>query len=121
MTDSVQRKSSRRESDGKTSQKRFGRADYGVGEADASLVLVLLLLEEVPLLGEEPALTVVFVSVLLEPAGEGFTTVVLFSVFLSAGGAVDSVFCSQAASRDAAPARMQMYFFIVSRWMSNVG
>ena len=77
------------------------------------VVEVLLLLDEEPLLGEEPVLTVVFVSVLLESAGEGFTTVVLFSVFLSAGGLVVSVFCSQAASKEAAPARMQMYFFIV--------
>ena len=77
------------------------------------VVEVLLLLDKEPLLGEEPVLTVVFVSVLLESAGEGFTTVVLFSVFLSAGGLVVSVFCSQAASKEAAPARMQMYFFIV--------
>ena len=74
---------------------------------------MLLLLDEEPLLGEEPVLTVVFVSVLLESAGEGFTTVVLFSVFLSAGGLVVSVRCSQAASRDAAPAKMQKYLFIV--------
>lgn len=76
-----------------------------------------LLLEDVPPLGDEPALTVVFVSVLFVVAGEaeGFTTVVLFSVLLSAGGLAVSVFCSQAASNDndAAPARMQMYFFIV--------
>lgn len=92
------------------------RANYGVG--DAELVLVLeLLLEDVPPLGDEPALTVVFVSVLFVVAGEaeGFTTVVLFSVLLSAGGLAVSVFCSHAASNDndAAPARMQMYFFIV--------
>ncbi len=54
------------------------------------------------------------------PAGDGFTTVVLFSVFLSAGGLVVSVFCSQAAS-NAAPARMQIIFFIGLRWMPNVG
>jgi hypothetical protein len=50
----------------------------------------------------------------LESLAAGFTIVVLFSVFLSAGaaGATVSVFCSQAAKR-AAPARMQMYFFIV--------
>lgn len=44
----------------------------------------------------------------------GFTTVVLFSVVVSDGeaaGAVVSVFCSH-ATRSAAPARMQIYFFI---------
>jgi hypothetical protein len=93
-----------------------------VGEAEDVVVLVLLLLEDDSLLGdivaagEEPVLMVVFVSVFSEVAGEaeGFTTVVLFSVFRSAPGVV-SVFCSQAARRDAAPARMQMYFFIVGR------
>ena len=44
-------------------------------------------------------------------AGDSFTTVVLVS-FFSAGGLVTVVsFCSQAAS-NAAPAKMQMYFFI---------
>jgi hypothetical protein len=43
----------------------------------------------------------------------GFTTVVLFSVFFSAGavGATVSVFCSQ-APRSAAPAKIQISFFI---------
>lgn len=46
------------------------------------------------------------------PAGEGFTIVVLFSVFFSApAGVTLSVFCSQAA-KSAALAKMQMYFFI---------
>ena len=109
---------------GKTSRKNRLRlsANYGVGDAEVVLVLVeLLLLEDVSPLGDmvaagdEPLLIVVFVSVLLEVAGEaeGLTTVVLFSVLLSAGGVAVSVFCSQAASNDAAPARMQMYFFIV--------
>jgi hypothetical protein len=46
-------------------------------------------------------------------AGDGLTTVVLFSVVSDgeAAGAVVSVFCSH-ATRSAAPARMQMYFFI---------
>lgn len=79
------------------------------------VVVDVLLLEDVPPLGDEPVLTVVFVSVLLSLAGDGFTTVVLFSVFFSAGGLVVSVFCSQATS-NAAPARRQMYFFIVG-WM----
>jgi hypothetical protein len=95
--------------------------DYGEGEAELVLVLVLLLLEDepplVPLLGDEAVFTVVFVSVLFEVAGEaeGFTTVVLFSVLLSLGGFAVSDFCSQAANNDnaAAPARMQIYFFIV--------
>jgi len=62
-------------------------------------------------LGEEPVLIVVFVSVLVEVAGDSFTTVVFVS-FFSAGGLVTVVsFCSHATS-SAAPARMQMYFFI---------
>ena len=52
-----------------------------------------------------------YFSDLLVEAGEGFTTVVLLSLF--DGGLVVSVRCSQAASRDAAPAKMQMYLFIV--------
>jgi hypothetical protein len=54
------------------------------------------------------ALSLVF-SVLVE----GFTTVVLFSVFFSAGaaGATVSVFCSH-APKSAALARMQINFFI---------
>ena len=55
--------------------------------------------------------TVVLFSVVV--AG-GFTTVVLFSAG-DAAGAVVSVFCSHATSR-AAPARMQMYFFIGYGW-----
>jgi hypothetical protein len=64
-------------------------------------------------LGEEPVLIVVFVSVLVDAAGDSdsFTMVVLDSVF-SAGGLVTVVsFCSHATS-SAAPARMQIYFFI---------
>jgi hypothetical protein len=48
----------------------------------------------------------------LPPAGEGFTMVVLCSVLSGAAGAAVSVFCSQATKR-AAPAKMQRYFFIV--------
>jgi len=52
----------------------------------------------------------VFVSVLLEGAGDSFTIVVLVS-FFSAGGFVTVVsFCSQAAS-NAVPIKRQMYFF----------
>ena len=69
--------------------------------------------------GEDVVLIVVFVSVLL--AGEGFTTVVLVSFFSPPGGFTVSVFCSQAASNDAAPARMQMYFFISCRWKTQCG
>jgi hypothetical protein len=54
-------------------------------------------------------------ELVLSPAGEGFTIVVLFSVFFSTGAGVTvSVFCSHAA-RSAAPARMQIYFFIIGR------
>ena len=79
--------------------------DYGVAEAA----------------GEDVVLIVVFVSVLLSVAGEGFTTVVLVSFFSPAGGTTVSVFCSQAASNDAAPAKMQMYFFISCRWKTQCG
>ena len=57
--------------------------------------------------------SVVSIVVAGEVAAGGFTTVVLFSV-VSAGdaaGATVSVFCSH-ATRSAALARMQMYFFI---------
>lgn len=54
---------------------------------------------------------VVVVSVVV--AG-GFTTVVLFSTGDAAGATV-SVFCSHATS-SAAPAKMQMYFFIGCGW-----
>jgi hypothetical protein len=76
--------------------KTILRLRYGVGEE----------------VGEEVVLIVVLDSVVVDVAGEGFTTVVLLSVFFSAGGLTVSVFCSQAASKDAAPAKMQMYFFI---------
>jgi len=53
-------------------------------------------------------LAAVVVSVVV--AG-GFTTVVLFSTAGEAAGATVSVFCSH-ATRSAALARMQIYFFI---------
>ena len=53
----------------------------------------------------------VFVSVLVEGAGDSFTIVVLLS-FFSAGGVLIVVsFCSQ-AERSATPLRIQIYFFI---------
>jgi hypothetical protein len=67
---------------------------------------------------EEGLVVVVFVLVLsvlvvsLVFSVVGFTTVVLFSVFFSAGaGATTSVFCSQ-APRSPAQAKMQINFFI---------
>lgn len=58
----------------------------------------------------------VLVSVCVAEAGDGFTIVVLFSVFSGAGevvtGATVSDFCSH-AERSATLARMQMYFFII--------
>jgi hypothetical protein len=54
----------------------------------------------------------VFVSLLVDGAGDSFTIVVLFSVFFSAGGLVTVVsFCSQPAS-NAAPAKMQINLFM---------
>jgi hypothetical protein len=67
----------------------------------------------VSLLGFD-VLIVVLDSVFVEVAGDGFTTVVLLS-FFSPGGFVTVVsFCSQ-ATRRAALARMQIYFFIRCR------
>jgi hypothetical protein len=64
-----------------------------------------------PLLGV-PVLIVVLFSVLDDGAGDSFTIVVLFSVLFSPGGLVTVVsFFSQATSK-AAPAKMQMYFFM---------
>ena len=72
----------------------------------------------VSLLGEDVVLIVVFVSVLLDVAGDGFTTVVLLS-FFSAGGLVTVVsFCSQADS-NASPRRRQIYFFIAKSEFPN--
>ena len=71
----------------------------------------------VSLLGED-VLIVVFVSVLLEVAGDGLTIVVLLS-FFSAGGLVTVVsFCSQADS-SASPRRRQIYFFIAKSEFPN--
>ncbi len=56
-------------------------------------------------------LMVVFVSVLLDVAGDGFTIVVLLS-FFSLGGLVTVVsLCSQ-ADNIVSPAKRQMYLFI---------
>jgi hypothetical protein len=70
-----------------------------LGVADEVVVVVLLLLELEP-----------------PPVGDGFTTVVLFSVLVAGdpAGVTVSDFCSHAA-RSAALARMQMYFFIFAR------
>lgn len=83
--------------------------------AELVVVLVLVLVSELVLGVEVLVLVLVFdvlELLLLLPPPAGFTTVVLFSVFLSAGGVTVSDFCSHAA-RSAAPARMQIYFFIV--------
>ena len=68
-------------------------------------------------------LIVVFVSVLVDGAGDSFTTVVFVSFFSPGGLVTVGSFCSQAASK-AAPASRQMYFFInrfvaILRFASN--
>ena len=85
--------------------KRF--PDYGVGDA---VVVVVSVVVDVEVSGVDVAigvlsagLVVVVVVVVSDVAGEG-----------EAAGAVVSVRCSQAA-KSAAPARMQMYFFIMLR------
>jgi len=72
------------------------------------VVVVVLVLDE------GGVATVVVVSLVFSVFA-GFTTVVLLSVFFSAGelaGATTSVFCSQ-APRSAALAKMQSNFFII--------
>ena len=80
----------------------------------------ILQITPTPGYGEGDVVTLTFVSVfdsvLLEGAGVSFTIVVLLSVFFSEGGLVTVVsFCSQAAS-NAAPAKMQIYFFMTEDW-----
>ena len=95
--------------------------DYGVGEAAEvvvdSMVLPSVVAGVIVAIGVDSAGVVVTVVLLLvvvsvEVAG-GFTTVVLFSVASAgdAAGVTVSVFCSH-ATRSAALARMQIYFFI---------
>jgi hypothetical protein len=89
--------------------------DYGVGLATVVVVVVELLGLEAD--GDEVVvLVIVLVSLVFSLVAGGFTTVVLFSVFFSAGEAAGvftvSVFCSHAA-KSAALAKMQNSFFIV--------
>jgi hypothetical protein len=101
-------------------------------------VVVVSVFVSVLVAGVDSVVTVfvesVFVSVLVAGAAAalmaflalafsaGFTTVVVFSVFFSAGaaGATVSVFCSH-APRSAALARMQINFFIVVDWLPVLG
>ena len=94
---------------------------------DASVVVVLSMVEPSDVAGVIVSMgvdsagvvmtvvlfSVVYIVVAGEVAAGGFTTVVLFSVDSAgdAAGATVSVFCSH-ATRSAALARMQMYFFI---------
>jgi hypothetical protein len=94
--------------------------DYGVGDASEVVVDSVVLPSDVAgvivAIGVDSAgvvVTVVLLVVVSDVVAGGFTTVVLFSV-VSAGeaaGATVSVFCSH-ATRSAALARMQIYFFI---------
>jgi hypothetical protein len=94
---------------------------YGLG-----LDVVVVVVVEVDEFGGVVAVVVVLVvvvSLFLSVEAGGFTIVVLFSVFFSAGdeaGAATSVFCSH-APRSAAPARMQSNFFIVWIGLPNLG
>jgi len=89
---------------------------YGVGEASVVVVLSVVLPSEVAglivAIGVDSA-GVVTTVVLFSVAG-GLTTVVLFSSAGEPAGATVSVFCSH-ATRSAALARMQIYFFIGCR------
>jgi hypothetical protein len=65
--------------------------------------------------GEEVVVVLLVLELLVDvepPAGEGFTIVVLVSFLSPPAGVVTSVRCSQPAS-SAAPAKMQMDFFIM--------
>ena len=111
------------DSRGKTSVKT--PKDYGVGLATVVVVVDELLLEELAgAVGDEVVLVIVLVSFVFSLVAGGFTTVVLFSVFFSAGEAAGvftvSVFCSHAA-KSAALAKMQNNFFIVVDWLSLLG
>lgn len=90
--------------------------DYGVGLATVVVVVVELLLGLEADGDEVVVLVIVLVSFVFSLVAGGFTTVVLFSVFFSAGEAAGvvtvSVFCSHAA-KSAALAKMQNNFFIV--------
>ena len=84
--------------------------DYGLGLE----VVVVVVLDELVVGGVDVVVVFVVVSLVFSVVDGGFTTVVLFSVFFSAGeaaGATTSVFCSQ-APRSAALAKMQINFFI---------
>ncbi len=95
---------------------------YGFGLAVAVVVVSVSISVSTDVAGVAVAVVFVFVfvvvlvlvSVLLPPAGDGFTIVVLFSVFVpgDAPGAVVSMRCSH-APRSAALASMQIYFFMV--------
>lgn len=96
---------------GKTS--RSLKLAYGVG---AGLVVVVVLDDSVVVPGvpSDDEVVVVLELVLVSELGvaEGFTIVVLVSVFVAGvAEGVTSVFCSHAA-RSAATARIGMYFFI---------
>jgi hypothetical protein len=94
--------------------------DYGVGDASVVVVDSVVLPSDVAgvivAIGVDSAgvvVTVVLLLVVSDVVAGGFTTVVLFSVDSAgeAAGAAVSVFCSH-ATRSAALARMQIYFFI---------
>ena|SRR6266446_5495338 len=94
--------------------------DYGVGDASVVVVDSVVLPSDVAgvivAIGVDSAgvvVTVVLLVVVSDVVAGGFTTVVLFSVDSAgeAAGATVSVFCSH-ATRSAALARMQIYFFI---------
>ena len=72
-------------------------------------VVVVVVVDSVFFVSEEGCKIVVFFSIFLSAGG--LTTVVLVSVFFSAGGLTVVVFCSH-AGKSAAPARMQISFFI---------
>jgi len=94
--------------------------DYGVGAGSVvvvdsvvpSLIVGAIVAIGVDSIGVVMTVVLLLVVVSVAAAG-GFTTVVLFSVDSAAGaaGVTVSVFCSH-ATRSAALARMQMYFFI---------
>jgi hypothetical protein len=94
--------------------------DYGVGDASVVVVDSVVLPSDVAgvivAIGVDSAGVVVTEVLLLavsDVVAGGFTTVVMFTLDSAgeAAGAAVSVFCSH-ATRSAALARMQIYFFI---------
>ena len=86
--------------------------NYGVGDASVVVVSVVVVLSAGLMVAIGVDSAGVMVAIGVDSAGEVVTVVVSVDSVGEAAGTVVSVFCSH-ATRSAAPARMQMYFFII--------